>query len=119
MRSVPGPSAAAVLRAAWLLRVLLALGVSPAAAQPAVCGDCFLGVYDDAAMTRTSGRASSFQVKSVYLGLRLAPGVQISDLTLEAAYPRGFAVIQVDALVAGARYNLAANTAHVHWATCV
>ena len=56
------------------MRLLLAfgaacvLGTPPAFATPAVCTDCLLGVYDDAAMTQSSGRASSFQIKSEYLG---------------------------------------------------
>lgn len=101
------------LGAVWLI------GASAAGAEPAVCTDCFLGVYDDLAMTQTTGRAASFQVKSVYLGLRLAPGVAVPRIEFDAAYPPGFTVVDVQALVPGATYDTVGNHAKVRWSTCV
>lgn len=95
------------------------LGANAAAAEPAICNGCFLGVYDDLAMTVSSGRASSFQVKSVYLGLHLAPGVRISRLEFDATYPRGFTVVDVQALVPGATYDAVGDHAEVRWNNCV
>lgn len=99
--------------------VVCLLGAAAAVAAPALCADCLLGVYDNLAMTQNSGRASSFQVKSVYLGLHLAPGVKISRLDFNATYPRGFTVVDVQALVPGATYDTVGNRAQVRWSSCV
>jgi len=99
--------------------LVLALALSPASSfAQTTCGGCLLGVYDDLSMTRTSGRASSFQVKTVYLGLKLAPGVSIVDLAFTASYPRGFSVVDVQSLVPGGHYDIVGNTARVHWTPC-
>ncbi len=90
-----------------------------ASAESSICGDCYLGVYDDLAMTRVSGVASSFQVKSLYLGLRLGPGVNITDIDFFASYPAGFEVIDVESYVPGATYETVGHVAHVHWPSCV
>jgi len=105
----------------WLLALAAAcsLSASVAFSEPAVCSDCFLGVYDDLAMTQSSGRAASFQVKSVYLGLRLAPGVGTSRIDFDATYPPGFTVVDVQALVPGATYDTVGNRAQVRWNSCV
>src|SRR5262245_7090834 len=106
------------MRAAIGLVLAVTLCSASVSAQTTTCGGCLLGVYDDVGMTRTSGRASSFQVKSVYLGLRLAPGVSIVDLTFTASYPPGFSVIDVQSLVPGGHYDIVGNTARVHWTPC-
>ena len=90
-----------------------------ASAESSVCGNCYLGVYDDLAMTRASGVASSFQVKSLYLGMRLATGVRITDIDFLASYPAGFSVVDVESYVPGATYETVGNIAHVHWPSCV
>lgn len=90
-----------------------------AAGEPDLCRDCLLGVYDDQAMTRTRGSIQIFQVKSVYLGVQLSPGVQIDELRFTASYPPGFTVIDVSPLVSGATYDVGANSAHVTWSQCV
>jgi hypothetical protein len=89
------------------------------ASESNLCQDCLLGVYDDGAMTRTTGTISVFQIKSVYLGVRLSPGVRIDQLDFEAVYPPGFTVIDVHPYVSGATYDVGGNTAHVAWPTCV
>ena len=103
----------------WVAVVAFAVATGPAAADPPLCPDCLLGVYDDVALTRTSGSASVFQVKSIYLGVRLGAGVRMDQLDFEATYPSGFTVIDVTAYVDGATYDVGGNTAHVAWPTCV
>jgi hypothetical protein len=100
----------------WAVVVLFG---TPVLAQSPECNDCFLSVYDDLALTRNTGRASAFQVKSVYLGLRLANGIRASQLDFRASYPPGFSVIDVQSLVPGAQYDTAGNVAHVEWPSCV
>lgn len=102
---------------AWLTGLVVA--VRAAAASADVCQDCVLGVYDDLAMTRRTGTVSIFQVKSVYLGLQLGPGVGIDELTFDATYPAGFTVVDVTAYVSGATYDVGGNSASVRWTQCV
>jgi hypothetical protein len=90
-----------------------------AASEPLICQDCHLGVYDDLAMTRSTGTVSIFQIKSVYLGVRLASGVQVDQLDFEATYPAGFTVVDVTPYLSGATYNVGDNRAHVQWPQCV
>jgi hypothetical protein len=104
------------LAAAFLL---LALAAGSAVAEVRTCADCYLGVYDDQAMTRSSGQVGFFQVKSVYLGVRLAAEVRISDLEFEATYPGGFTVIDYDSFISGARITPTATGVRVEWPQCV
>lgn len=83
------------------------------------CGNCLLGVYDDGQMTRTSGTISPFQVKTVYLGIRLGPGMSISNLKFEAVYPLGFTVLDVFSYITGASYIPNGNGVVVDWPACV
>jgi hypothetical protein len=109
-----------ILRLAGMAVVAWASMASVAAAgQADLCRDCLLGVYDDQGMTRNRGSIQIFQVKSVYLGVHLAAGVQIDDLRFTASYPPGFTVIDVTPLVSGATYDVGDNTAHVTWPQCV
>lgn len=103
----------------WVASVAVALGATAASAESTVCRDCLLGVYDDQAMTRTRGTISLFQIKSVYLGVELATGVRIDELSFRATYPAGFTVIDITPYVAGATYDIAGNTAQVRWPSCV
>jgi hypothetical protein len=104
---------------AWLAGIAVVVWASVASGEAVTCHDCLLGVYDDLAMTRTTGIISIFQVKSVYLGVRLRPDVRIDQLSFDAQYPTGFSVVDVTAYVNGATYDLAGNHADVRWPQCV
>lgn len=91
------------------------------AAEPADCDGCYLGIYDDAAMTRTSGAIAPLQTKSIYLGIELGAGVpSIGALQFQADYPSGFTVLDVTSYVAGADYEPGgANSVSIQWPGCI
>lgn len=92
-----------------------------AQSAPEVCTGCYLGVYDDAAMTRTTGSVSPFQIKSVYLGIRFGDEVTgLEKLSFEATYPSGFTILDVTPYVAGADIiTTGARSLRVEWPRCV
>lgn len=85
------------------------------------CTDCHLGIYDDVAMTRTSGTISPLQTKSIYLGIELGDGVpSIGTLDFEATYPSGFTVLDVTSYVSDADYEPGnANSVRIAWPRCI
>jgi hypothetical protein len=106
------------------MRYFVLLGLSllcAASSAPALtlCSECLLGVYDDPQLTLTSGTASPFQLKSVYLGIHLASGVSISSLTFTAAYPSGFSVIDWTSYVNGVRISPVGDGVRVEWPDCI
>lgn len=107
----------------WSVRllffVLAARAAAPAAAESRACADCFLGVYDDAQMTRSTGSIPRFELKSIYLGLRLPDGVGISSLTFAATYPDGFTVIDYASYVDGATLRPGDASVTVEWPQCI
>jgi hypothetical protein len=113
---MPGPSIRAFLGAMVLLS---GFAVSDALAETRACTGCYVGVYDDVAMTRTTGTIGLFEVKSVYLGVRLTDGVRLSKLDLEASYPGGFTVVDYTSYVANARITPTDTGVRVEWPTCV
>jgi hypothetical protein len=105
---------------AWLFFVALAAGVAaPAAAASRACPDCFFGVYDDAQMTRSTGAVARFEVKSIYLGIRLPDGVGITALTFGATYPDGFIVLDYYSYVDGAVFRPGDASVTVEWPRCI
>jgi len=88
---------------------------------PQTCAGCFLGVYDDAAMSRISGTISPFQIKSVYLGIQFGDAVTgLEKLSFEATYPPGFTVLEVTPYVAGANIvTTGSRSVRVEWPRCV
>jgi hypothetical protein len=104
----------------WLVVAIRSTLAEPAAAETqSSCSECFLGVYDDVAMTRSSGSISFFEVKDVYLGIRLPPGVRISKLEFDATYPGGFTVVDYTSFVTGAHVTQTASGVRVDWLQCV
>jgi hypothetical protein len=106
------------MRFVLVLGFALLYAASPAAAL-SLCSDCLLSVYDDPQLTRSSGTASAFELKSVYLGIHLAAGVSIQGLTFTAAYPTGFAVIDYSSYVNGVRIWPQGNGIRVEWPDCI
>ncbi len=92
-----------------------------AQSAPQTCAGCFLGVYDDAAMSRTTGTISPFQIKSVYLGIQLGDEVAgLEKLSFEATYPAGFTVLEVTPYVTGANIlSTGSRSVRVEWPSCV
>jgi hypothetical protein len=64
------------MRRVAIATMLWALGTGLASAQPVDCYDCVLGLYDDAALTRTRGTIVPGVPKDIYLGLKLAAGFE-------------------------------------------
>jgi len=99
------------------------IGPAKAGAQPAAetCESCFLGVYDDAAMSRTTGTISRFEIKSVYLGIRLDETVTgFESIAFDGTYPDGFTVLDVTSYVPGADIQATgSNSVRVQWPQCV
>ena len=97
--------------------------VAPGAAraETPTCAGCLLGVYDDRAMTRTSGTCGPFQTKSIYLGIRL--GSEVSDyqsMEFRAGYPDGFTLLDWTSFVPNARVQPTSDGGvRVEWADCV
>jgi hypothetical protein len=89
------------------------------AADTRACAGCFVGVYDDPQMTRTSGQVSWFAVKPIYLGVQLSPGVALSGLRLLANYPLGFTVLDYLSYVAGAQITPSGDGVRIDWPQCV
>jgi hypothetical protein len=110
-----------LLACSWVAAALI--GPSAARSEPAAetCSSCYLGVYDDAAMTRTSGTISFFEIKSVYLGIHLDESVTgLETLAFEATYPAGFTVLDVTSYVSGADIQTTgSNAVRVEWPNCV
>ena len=110
-----------LLVCSWVAAALL--GSSPARTEPAPesCASCYLGVYDDASMSRTTGTISLFEIKSVYLGIQLSEGITgFESLAFEATYPAGFTVLDVTPYVPGADIHTAgSNSVRVEWPHCV
>ena len=107
----------------WFVRLLLcvlaASAAAPAAAASRACSQCFLGVYDDAQMTRTTGAIARFEVKSIYMGVHLPDGVGISALTFGATYPDGFIVLDYHSYVEGATLRPGDGRVTVEWPQCI
>jgi len=93
----------------------------PAHAAPENCPSCVLGVYDDAAMTRSSGTIGAFQTKSVYVGIQLGEGyTSFDELHFDAEYPAGFNVLEVTPYVTGGTIAPeGARGVGVTWPRCV
>jgi len=106
---------------AMIAGMMLAAPSGHAQTAPLTCVGCFLGVYDDAAMTRTSGTIYPFQVKSVYLGIQFDDEVTgLEKLSFEALYPTGFTVLDVTPYVAGAEIvTTGSRSVRVEWPRCV
>jgi hypothetical protein len=110
----------------WLFRVvclpvlcIAARVTAIVAAEPQACSDCFLGVYDDLQMTRSSGSIGRFEIKPIYLGIRLPQGVGIRSLSFSATYPDGFTMIDYSSLVNGATFRLDGAGVTLEWPQCV
>ena len=107
----------------WLvgsfLFVLAAGATVPATATTFYCPDCHLGVYDDAQMTRNTGTIFPFQVKSIYLGIRMPAGVGITSLSFSASYPDGFLVMDYYSYVDGATIYPGDSGVTVQWSECL
>jgi hypothetical protein len=110
-----------LLACSWVAAALI--GPSLARSEPAAetCSTCYLGVYDDVAMTRTTGSISFFEIKSVYLGIHLGESVTgLETLTFDATYPPGFTVLDVTPYVSGADIQTSgSNSVRVEWPRCV
>jgi hypothetical protein len=83
------------------------------------CSDCSIGVYDDVQLTRTTGTMGAFQVKSVYLGMHLPPGISAQTLRFDAIYPAGFTLLDVSSYIADANYVPQGTGVKVDWPHCV
>lgn len=103
-----------------LLIAVMLLGL-PATSSHALttCFECRLGVYDDPQLTRASGTAGLFEVKSLYVGIRLPEGIRIRTLSFTADYPEGFSVIDWTSYVSGVRVTPAGNGVRVEWPSCI
>lgn len=97
----------------------LLLAPVPAATGARTCAECYLGVYDDPEMTRTTGSVATFQIKSVYLGLTVGDGVALAAIDFEARYPSGFTVIDVTSFLNGASYEPHGDGVRVTLPECV
>jgi hypothetical protein len=110
-----------LLAYSWVAAALL--GSTPARAEPVAetCTSCFLGVYDDTSMSRTTGTISPFEIKSVYLGIQLGEDVTgLETLTFDATYPDGFTVLDVTPYVPGGDINTIGSTSvRVEWPRCI
>jgi hypothetical protein len=107
------------MRSVSLLGLAVLFAAASAAAALPICSECLLGVYDDAQLTRTSGTAGSFELKSVYLGIRLPAGVRIRSLGFTAVYPSGFSVIDWTSYVNGVRVTPVGSGVRVEWPECI
>jgi hypothetical protein len=107
------------MRRTWLAWVLVPWLAAPVCAQTRLCSGCFLGVYDDPQMTRATGGIARFEVKTIYLGLRLSAGVGISSLSFDATYPGGFFVVDYTPYVSGTSFRENGSGILVEWPTCV
>lgn len=106
-------------RTSLLAVAFLLLASGSVRAETRACASCFLGVYDDPEMTRTSGSVAAFQIKSVYLGLTVGDGAALASLDFEARYPTGFTVIDVTSFVTGATYEPHGDGVRVTLPQCV
>ncbi len=109
----------ALRRVVGLLLLGLAATAAPAGAATRVCSDCYLGVYDDAQMTRSTGWIALFEVKSIYLGIRLPDAVGISTLSFSALYPDGFTIVDYYSYVSGAILRPGDTSVTVEWPQCI
>lgn len=107
------------MRALLLLAMSVLLAAVTSAAALPVCTDCLLGVYDDSQLTRVSGTAGPFELKSVYVGIRLPDGMRIDTLSFSAAYPIGFSVIDWSSYVPGVTLTPAGSGIRVEWPVCI
>lgn len=108
------------MRSSLLVLLLLLFRPGQAAAET-LCAACRLGVFDDRALTRDWGTIQPFQIKSVYVGLRLGDGfVGVRDLQFDATYPSGFTFLDVTSFSSGATIEpLGSNRVRVSWTLCV
>lgn len=107
------------MRVRALLVIPLLCAAATSAAALTTCSECRLGVYDDPQLTRISGSAGLFELKSLYVGIRLPDGVRIRTLSFAADYPSGFSVIDWTSYVAGVRVTSTGPGVRVEWPACV
>ncbi len=107
------------MRALALLALPLLVVLAHRAAALPICSDCLLGVYDNPQMSITSGDAAPFELKSLYLGIRLPAGMKIRVIRFAAAYPSGFSVIDWTSYVSGVRIAAESGGVRVEWPECI